>query len=887
MKLLDIVLKLFPRGFRESYRDEFTAYFELEGERHRGFFARAGWLSAIAFDLVRSAVRVRFLEDPEPTPGPSAARRLRGVGFAQEISHAFRSLAGAPMSSGIIVLTLGIAVGMSTAIFSVVENVLLSPLPYRAPERLVQIQAHWVADDVNNADHTGMDFKRIRESSETLQDVAAVRNIRQSLTGTELPLQVEVGWASANLFDLLGVSPVLGAGFTPDAPPGTLVLSHHLWLDAFGGEASVLGRSIQLDGHPYTIAGVLPRGFSLLLPRFPEHPDVWKVPDDWWQNGDVWSGDNANLALFELVGRLADGRNLAEAQAEMSAFAERFREQRPDFARAGGEYEVVPLLEAVVGDTSGYLYLLLGAVTLVLLVASLNVMSLLLARARAREKEIGLRLALGASRGSIARMLFTESLLLALAGGVLGLTVAWMATDVLRVLGPNELPRLSAVGLNLPVLAFGIAISLGSTLVFGIAPALASSRGADGLHLHGSRIEGSSRARTRTRGGRFLVSMQIATSLVLWIGAGLLTESLVRLAAVDPGFSYQSLLTFSVSLPGTGYERPKGTNRFLRELEERIEALPATRAAGTAWPMPLSHGNWSNTYSAGEVRELDRAYADYRVVTPGFFETLGIRVRDGRIFSDADARHVVVVNEALARRAFARGPVVGKRLHANPWGGEEEAFEIVGVVADVRYRDLREPARETIYFDARGWSWTDWELDMVVDTGNVPPESLVRPIREVIASMDPTIPMSETRAMSAYVDDYLAENRFALALIGWFAGVTGLIATVGLFGLVSHSVARRAREIGIRMAMGADRGRIFSWVYRDSGSIVALGIGAGLLAALGLTRYLAAFLFDVASTNPATFAAAAFLLAAASFVACYAPARRATSLDPVRALKQE
>ncbi|HXV62337.1 MAG TPA: ABC transporter permease [Vicinamibacteria bacterium] len=880
MKLLELLLKLYPQAFRDRFRMEILAFIESDRTLVRGRARRSLWWVRTMFDLVLGASRLRIWERRF---APKPPRRVQAMGVARDVVLGLRSLGATPLVSAVIVATLAIGIGMSAAIFSVVETVLLDPLDYREPERLAFIKARWVADGVEDANHSGMDFERIRESAETFEDVAAVFHIRQNLTGTEIPLQVEVGWTSSNLFEILGVSFLFGSGFTSDAPPGTLVLSHHLWLDAFGGEEDIIGRVVRLDDHPYTISGVLPRGFTLHVPRFPTHVDVWKVPDDWWQNGDLWSGDDIDVALFDLVGRLAEGRTFDEAQAEMDSLASRFREQRVDFARAGGELVVVPLLDAVVGDASAYLYMLLGAVGLVLLTACANVMNLMLARGQARQREIALRLALGSSRLGIVRMMLVESLLVALAGGSLGLGLAWVATETLIASNPAGLPRITGTGVDPMVLSFVFGISVGSTLIFGVIPALASTRRLDPRDVKGDRVEGDRRKRMTG----LVVAIQIAVSLVLWIGAGLLTKSFARLAAVEPGFTHENILTFSLSLPGTKYERPEGTDRFFRDLEERIEALPGAASAGLVWPLPLSHRAWSNTYAAGSVRETDRAYADYRVATPGFFETIGIELLDGNSFTFADARHVAIVDRTLADRAFPGESAVGRTVLANPWGGGAEVFEIIGVVSAVRYADLRDPARDTIYFDSRGWSWTDWEVDFTVRTGGLPPESLAAPIRETLASMDPVIPISRVRPLSGYVDDTLAENRFALMLIGLFAAVAGVLASVGLYGLVSYSVARRAREIGIRIAVGAGRGRIFSWVYRESLVLVLLGVVGGLLAAYALTRYLASLLFDVVPTDGFTFAAMATAMVALSLVACYAPARRATALDPLRVLRSE
>lgn len=344
--------------------------------------------------------------------------------------------------------------------------------------------------------------------------------------------------------------------------------------------------------------------------------------------------------------------------------------------------------------------------------------------------------------------------------------------------------------------------------------------------------------------------------------------------------------SFSISLPGTKYKWPEGTDRFFRELENGIESTPGVRSAGVVWPLPLSRRVWSNTYIAGGIHEMDRAYAEYRLATEGYFETMSIRLLDGRTFSLAEDRHVVLVSRALADRAFPGEGAIGRPLQANPWGGGLESFEVIGVVDDVRYADLREPPQETIYFDSRGWSWSDWEVDYVVRTAGAP-ESFIPALRAELARLDPTIPLARPRLMSAYVSDHLAQNRFALSLIGLFAVVAGALAVVGLYGIVSYSVSQSRREIGIRMALGCDRRGILGWVYRRGATLVGLGIVLGILGSLTLTRFVAALLFGVTPTDTATLAAVAAGLGLVGSLACYLPARRATRLDPMSVLRAE
>ncbi|HEY7817450.1 MAG TPA: FtsX-like permease family protein, partial [Vicinamibacteria bacterium] len=496
----------------------------------------------------------------------------------------------------------------------------------------------------------------------------------------------------------------------------------------------------------------------------------------------------------------------------------------------------------------------------------------------------GLRLALGSSRAAIASLLLAEAFLHALLGGALGLAFAWGATQAIAAYRPANLPSLETPSLHAPVLAFALSTTIGSVIVFGLAPAFSAARGSSPCLLLGSARNTGTRRQMRL--SRSLVVLQLSLSLVLWIGAALLTRSLARLAEVHPGFEYQDVLAFSISVPGTKYPRPDGTDRFFRELEARIESLAGVRSAGVVWPLPLSKRVWSNLYEAGGVREQDRAYAEYRLATPGFFETMAVPLVEGRNFSLADPHHVVIVSRALAEHAFPGGSAVGRTLRATPWGGPLESFEVIGVVADVRYADLREPPQETIYFDSRGWSWNDWEVDFVVAVA-AEPESYVPGIRDELARLDPTVPLARPRPMDAYVADQLAQNRFALTLIGFFAVIAGALAVIGLYGVVSCLVSESRREIGIRMALGCDRAGVLRWVYRQCAILIALGIVLGTAGSLGLSRFIAALLVGVTPTDLATFAASGAILAFVASAACYVPARRAARVDPMSVLRAQ
>ncbi len=800
-----------------------------------------------------------------------------------DLAEAFRALRRAPLSSLVIVVTLGLGIGMGTAIFSVVNAVLLRPLEYLQPHQLVHVRGRLTTDRVEDALLPGGVFAAAREGATRLEGLAGVATIRQNLTGTKQPVQVQVGWISTNLFRLLGVRPALGRGFAADEPPGRLILGHEFWSRHFGSDAAAVGSSVSLDGRSYEIVGVMPAAFRLRIPRFPTEVDVWKAPDDWWQNGDVWSRSDMSAGILRLVGRLAPGAKPSEAQAELDALAARLRASSAELHRAGFAFGVDSLQHALVGKVGSQLWLLFGAAACVLLIACANVMNLLLARGQRRAREIAVRLALGGSRWRIAQRLLLEALVLGLLGGALAALLAERGIHVLRALQPANLPRADAIVLDSSALAFALATALLCTLLFGLAPAVTATGRDLTADLHGGRTTPGARGQGIRSG---LVVVQIALSLVLLVGGGLLGVSLLRLEAVAPGFDPERLLTFSVSMPGARYERPLQTDRFLRQLEDAIESLPGVQSAGVVWPLPLSGRRWSDQYVAGAVDAGRRAYAELRLATPDLFETLRTPIVEGRSFAPSDPRHTVVVSRRLAERAWPGQSAVGRSVTASPWGGTPEPFQVVGVVEDVRFQAMREPPGETLYFDSRGWSWTDWEVDVVVRAAG-DPRALVGPIRAEIARLDALVPMAQVRTMREYLAADLAANRFALFLMGAFAAVALVLALVGLYGVVSCVVAERTREIGIRLTFGATRARIVGLIVGQGARVALTGALLGLAGAMATARLLSSLLYGVAPGDPLVLGGVALALVLVALSASYLPARRAAALDPVRTLRAE
>ncbi len=900
MRMTGLILRLYPRAFRNRHGDEIRGFVEDERARVAEQGRRPGprfWLRTW-LDLAVGGVRLRL----RPAAGASiahlaearaAATALGGreprsgageslTALAREAKQAIRALRRSPVLTLTVVATLGLGIGLNTAIFSVVHGVLLKPLDYADSHELVYVQASLTNDQIEHASHSGGDFRDIQEWVPALDDVAAVGRIRQNLTGLEPPRRVAVGWASSNLFQVLGIDAAIGRGFEPHDPPGTVVLGHALWATALGSDPGVIGGSVLLDGHPYTVVGVLPEGFRLHLPGLTDDIEAWKVPDDWWQNGDAWGAQGPEFALFRVIGRMAPGANMTEAQTQLDALAEDLRRRFPEHERAGLALAATPLLDNVVQDVRPTLLMLLGAVALVLLIACANVMNLLLARTRARSREMALRMALGSGRGRVVRLLFAESLALALLGAAAGVALAYGGIEVLDALAPAGLPRSDDVTLAPGVLGFALAVALLCTVLFGLTPAVVAARAAPGRDLR----DGRTSTPARLLLGGALVVAQIATSLVLLTGAGLLAASLIRLHQVEPGFDTDDLLTFSVSVPGTQYGWPEEADRFFRELEDRVEGLPGVRSAGVVWPMPFAGRSWSGLFTAGDVGEEARSYADYRLATPTYFETIGAGIVEGRTFQPDDRREVALVSRALTERAWPGRSAIGETVRANPWGGGMVEFEVVGVVDDVQYADLREPAEPAVYFDSRGWAWTDWEVNFAVRTAG-DPNMLIGPVRAELLAMDANVPLDNPRPMAELVGDQLATNRFALTLIGMFAVVAALLAVVGLYGVLSYTVGQRLREIGIRMALGSERAGILRLILIRGMRLTVTGVVLGVVAALMMTRLLAAYLFGVSTTDPVTFAAAAVVFLSAAALASYLPARRATALDPVTVLRAE
>ncbi len=820
---------------------------------------------------------------------------VRGGGvmetFLQDVRYGARVLAKHKAFTFVAVLTLALGIGANTAIFSVVNELLLRPLPFRDAERLVML---WEVSPNGRRQNTTSraNYLGWREQSTSFEEMAAFSDQRLSMTGGGGdPEEVSVQLATPELFRVLGVEPVLGHGLTPDgASPAApeVVLSHGLWQRQFGGDPQVLGKPITLNGVACTVVGVMPAGFQW---HIRSRSGTARPAEIWTRLSMNLEGpeSNARGRFLSAVARLKPGVSQAQAEAEMKTIMARLEQDAPQFNKGSGS-EVIPLREQFVGNVRPALLILLGAVGFVLLIACANVANLMLSRAAAREKEIAVRTALGASRTRVVRQLLTESLLLALMGSGVGLLVAWWGIGALVAISPRDLVNLQGVGINLTVLGWTLAVSLLTGVVFGIAPALEATR----LNLNDSLKEGGKGSGGQSaRSGRLrsaLVVAEVALALVLLASAGLMVKSFGRLQNINTGFETENILTMVVSLPGGKYKEDAQLVNFFRQATERVRSLPGVRAAGMVNFLPLYGGLGSSTGFKIEGQPApppgEGPSTNVRVADRGYFGAMGIPLLRGRNFTDAEdaeARRVIIISESLARKYFPGEDALGKRLDVAMFEKPTPA-EIVGVVGDVRYDSLTDEAEPTVYFPHPELTYPF--MTLVVRTSGDPAE-ITPAVRGELRAIDPDQPVSDVRTMEQVMADTVGRARFNTLLFTLFAALALILAAVGIFGVMNYSVTLRTREIGLRMALGAQPARVLMLVLRQGLLLTLVGIGLGLAGALALTRVMSSLLFGVEATDPLTFAAIVVLLAVVSLVACYIPARRATRIDPLIALRYE
>jgi len=808
----------------------------------------------------------------------------------QDIRYGLRMLLKSPSVSIVATIALALGIGANTAIFSVVNAVLLRPLPYPNSDALMSVFEKDQSRGVVHGSYSYPNFFDLRAQNHVFEHIAAYHDSDFIMTGRGDPVRIQGGVVTADLFPVLATTPMLGRTFLPeeDKPAETgrvVILSERLFASRFNSDAAILNQPITLDGKSYTVIGVMPHGFEFPIQNEPL--DLWTtISDD--AAGASPMTNQRGAHFLHVIGRLKPGLSEGQAQAEVDTIAGRLEQQYPDTNTHHGIH-VESTLKALVGDVRPALLILLGAVACVLLIACANVANLLLARAMTRHKEMAVRSALGASRARVVRQLLTESVLLSLTGGLLGLALAVWWSDLLIALGKKDIPRAIQVGLDWRVLGFTLGVSVLTGLVFGLVPALHSARTQLTESLKEGRGAGGGARRNRIRG--VLVVVELAVAVVLLVGAGLLIQSLWRLQHVSPGLQPQNVLTFNVSLPDVRYSSEKQA-RFYRDLLTRVRSLPGVQSASAVLPLPLSGDRFSISFQIDgrPVARKDEPSADMFVAEANYFRTMGIPIVKGRDFNEHDEHKstpVIIVTESFARQFFPGEDPIGKRIHPgiSTWDDEKSVMrEIVGVVADIRNRALNTEPNPAYYMPQGQVPFN--QLVVVVKSTN-DPRSLINSVTREVRSMDQELPVFSVKTMDDYIAGSVAAPRFNTTLLSIFAGVALVLTVIGLYGVMSYSVAQRTNEIGIRMALGAQTRDVLRLIVKQGLTLILIGLVLGLCGALALTRLLSTLLFGVTARDPATFVAIAALLSLVAMLACYLPAWRATKVDPLEALRYE
>jgi putative ABC transport system permease protein len=814
--------------------------------------------------------------------------------LAHDLRYALRALRRTPGFTAAAVAALALGIGATTTIFTVVNGVLLRPLQYENADRLVNIWNDLGEGAQSLPAVSPLDFRDYKERSRTIEDFAAaaegnVANLRGNLTGEGEPERADIVTVTANFFPLLGVRPALGRQFLAEEEvvngPHVIMLSHRLWQRRYAGDPSLVGKTIQIDGVAHEVVGILPRDFRLQLPK-----EAFQVTD-----GDLWAPIQfdygqplpRNLTFFTVFGRLAPGVTMEQAQAEMNIIAAQFRSEFKEHAASKLRIRAVPLHYDVVKHARPALLVLLGAVGMVLVIACANVANLLLVRGTTRQAEFALRTALGASRTAMIRQVLTESLLLALTGGALGLGITVAALAVLRRLHPANLPRLSDIQMDGTVLGFTVAICAVTSVLFGLVPALRAAGTDPQEHLKSGGRGGSGGDRRRARS--LLIVAEVALSVVLLVGAGLLIRSFLALQRVDPGYDAGDVLTFELSMPFGKYPGGPARRAFFRELREKLQTLPGVTTVGLVSQLPLTGSGPLSPFAYNEetARNFESVTADGRNVSPEYFEAMDATLLAGRTFTYQDSAGtppVIIVDETLAKLAWPGENAVGKRLQLAPTGEPNNTAEVVGVVEPMRQHDLTRDLLHQIYYPIG--QGTPPVMTFVVET-TLDPASLIPAVRQAVGEMDPAMPLSRLTPMSTYLIEGQAQARFSLVLMSVLGAVALVLTAVGVFGVISYSVSRRTREFGIRLALGEDPRRTRRSVVLGGMRLVLVSIAIGLAGSLAVTRLIAGLLYHVSPADPLTFAGIALLLAGVALLACYLPARRATRVDPALALRSE
>ena len=823
----------------------------------------------------------------------SVKHQVRTVGwefalevFVQDVRYGMRMLLKSPLFTAVALTTIAIGIGANTAIFSVVDAVLLRPLPYPEPQRLVVAGTNQRGES-QISPMGAADFLAWRDRQQSFEHVAVLDGAGGSfaLSGMGEPERIPGVGVSADFFSIFGVAPVKGRGFHPgeDRPgaPSVVVISEQFWRDHLDSDPSVLNRTLTLDGKQHTIVGVMPASF-----RFPP-----RAPVAVWAIRRFMPPTARPPFGLHALGRLKSGVSMRQAQAELDQIVRQVNEQYPSSTPLGSV--MLPMKEWMVSEVSTALLVLLGAIAVLLLIAVVNVANLLLARATVRQREVALRMALGASRKRVIRQLLTESAVLSLLGGVLGLLLAYLAIRAFLAFGPGEMPRLNEVDINSGVLLFTFVVCVGSSVLFGLAPALETSRPALSDPLKDTNRSSSSASAHRTH--RALLVFEVALALLLMIGSGLLIRSFVRLSKVSPGVQTDHVITAAISLSNK-YSEPQ-IGQFWKQFLGKLQALPGVKAVGITMSLPPNLLEITNPFTVeGQGYDPHRKLqlAEEMSVSPDYFRALGIPLMKGRFFSPSDRVEgekdpkIVIINETMAKQYFGAKDPIGGRIQTGDPDPSSPWETIVGVVGDVKYSGLDSPPQPAIYvpYNENGWVGWAWQMYLVVRSSGSG-QQIVPAIRAELASMDTTLPLAQVRTMDELLDESLAQQRFRTWLISGFAGLALLLSAIGIYALISYSVSQRTREIGVRVALGAQRSNVLGMVLREGLKLLLVGLLLGWIGAFSATRVLRSLLYSTSTTDAVSFVATSLTLIAVALLACYIPARRATKVDPMVALRYE
>ncbi|HZM90151.1 MAG TPA: ABC transporter permease [Blastocatellia bacterium] len=810
-----------------------------------------------------------------------------------DLSHGIRNTFKNPGFAAVAVLSLAIGIGANSAIFSVTNALLLRPLPYKDADRLVILWSRSPGLNVPQDWFSPGQYIDVKTQNTVFENTAIAIGASFNLTGPVAPEHIDGARISSSMFSLLGANAMIGRVLQPeeDQPgkPPTVVLCYGFWQRYFGGDESVLGRTLTMNGNAYSIVGVMPAGFTLNKEVMPAVNGI--------ENADLLvplplsdtAQSNRGNEDFNIFARLNEGVSIGQAQAEMDIIADRMKQQYPaNYPPNGGlTISVVPLLQQVVGDISFALKVLFGAVGFVLLIACANVANLLLSRAAVRQKEFAIRAAVGASRARLIRQLLTESMVLALSGGLAGVLIAFLTLKALRVFGPENIPRLDEVTIDGRVMAFTCLIALITGLVFGLAPAIRASRvDLNEVLKEGGRSGSSGRGGHRTR--KLLVVSEVALSLLLLIGAGLLIRSYQRIWNAYPGFDSHNVLSLRLSLPSIKYPKPESITQFYHRLIERLNEIPDVESVATTYSLPMSTVAlaWEPIAVEGYVPSgaQELIISNVRIVSPDYFQTMRIPLVNGRYFDHRDVKgapETVIVDEAMAERFWPNEDPLGKRLQR---GGSGSWRTVVGVISNARQYSAEKEPPIAVYYPSEQFAARN--MFLVIRTTR-DPSGMTGAITKEIQALDPEMPVFDVGTMDQRLHDSLARRRFSMFLLGLFAVVASVLAAIGIYGVMAYSVNERTHEIGIRLALGAPPAKVRQLVIRQALVLTSFGIATGLAGAFALTRVMSSLLYGVSATDVGTFVATPLLLGGVAILASYLPALRAARVDPMIALRCE